>query len=328
MARTGFTVRNQRVVRDIDLHKETGLELGPLTAPVVRKDQGKIFYLDHMSLKDLQEKYKNEPVELDKIVAPDFVLGNSLKESVRGKRFDYVIASHVIEHIPDTVTWLNDIASILKPGGSIRLVIPDKRFTFDLLRQDTSPSQVIESFFEKIEKPSISMMYDYASNYALSIDTASVWNDWDYYDKLPPKLRWNKREAMAMALSKEYIDCHCHVYTPESFIKIIKELTKQKLIGFEIDYFIETQPYELEFFVALKKTQINDSNLGALIKKIPKIKNYNQDKAQAEILKKENKKLTEDIQNITSSSSWRVTQPLRSINKTRKQLRANTKHRN
>jgi predicted SAM-dependent methyltransferase len=35
-----------------------------------------------------------------------------------------VIASHVIEHTPDLVTWLAEIRAILQPNGTLRLAIP------------------------------------------------------------------------------------------------------------------------------------------------------------------------------------------------------------
>ncbi len=50
---------------------------------------------------------------------------------------DLLVASHVIEHVPDLITWLREIASVLKPTGQARLAIPDRRYTFDLLRVET-----------------------------------------------------------------------------------------------------------------------------------------------------------------------------------------------
>lgn len=310
-----MNVRNRRVVKKIDLTGGVGLELGPLTAPVIKKTEGNIFYLDHMSQTELKNKYKDEPVDPDKIVPVDYVLNRTLKETVKDKKFDYVIASHVIEHIPDTISWLYDVSSILKQGGVLSLVIPDKRFTFDIDRSPTRPADVIGAYIDKLDLPSSATMYDYASLYAENIDTASVWNDPDYYIKLPPKRRWNNIEAMDMVVrgeKGEYIDCHCSVYTPASFVKILRELTENDLIDFEVCSFLETQEYELEFFVSLKKVDKNYSKQSRL-RTLPKInETLRIDKESREAIK-QSVFFEKELESVRNSLSWKITKPLREV---------------
>ena len=43
----------------IDVSAARGLEIGPLMNPRVRKGDGAVFYLDHVSTEELREKYKN-----------------------------------------------------------------------------------------------------------------------------------------------------------------------------------------------------------------------------------------------------------------------------
>ena len=50
------------------------------------------------------------------------------------RRVDFVIASHVIEYVPEMVSWLQCIGEALRPGGVLNLAIPasikiDKRLT-------------------------------------------------------------------------------------------------------------------------------------------------------------------------------------------------------
>jgi len=97
------TTRRRKLLGDIDPRQERGLEIGALTAPVVRKDEGTIFYVDHASREELQAKHRNDPnVDAKQIVTVDAVWGdNTLKECFSGQpAFDYAIASHVIEHVP------------------------------------------------------------------------------------------------------------------------------------------------------------------------------------------------------------------------------------
>jgi 2-polyprenyl-3-methyl-5-hydroxy-6-metoxy-1,4-benzoquinol methylase len=116
----------------IDVTTMRGLEIGPLASPRVRKDEGPVRYVDHASAAELKEKYATDAGmqgRLDEIVDVDYVLGKSTTISeATGKDapFDYVIASHVIEHIPDTIGWLDDLTHVLRVGGILSLVIPDK----------------------------------------------------------------------------------------------------------------------------------------------------------------------------------------------------------
>ena len=310
-----MNVRNKRIVKKINLKSGTGLELGPLTSPVVKKSEGDIYYLDHMSQVDLRKKYKNEPVDLDKIVPVDYVLKGSVKDTVGRKKFDYVIASHVIEHIPDTISWLKEIHDVLNPGGILSLAIPDKRFTFDFDRHLSYPSDVIGAYIDNLTSPTSAMMYDYIIHCADGIDTAIAWNDKDYYKKFPPKRRWNHEYAIKMCLQNlnpdVYVDCHCYVYTPASFVDILRELTKNGLIDFEVASFLETQSNELEFYVSLRKVG-RDVSKKSRLQKIPKIKDEQHIyKEENESLMTRNKLLEQEIQSIQSSISWNITSPLR-----------------
>lgn len=310
-----MNIRNKRVVKKVDLKNGIGLELGPLTSPVVKKTEGNIFYLDHMSQADLRNKYKTEPVVLDNIVPVDFVLNGTLKETVGKKKFDYVIASHVIEHIPDTISWLREIHDILKPGGMVSLVIPDKRFTFDFDRRLTDPSEVIGAYVDKLQKPTSAMMYDFAIHCADNIETGLAWSDEDYYFTHPPKRRWSHEEAVEMCERNKsgYVDCHCHVYTPASFTDILRELTKNDLIDFEVCSFLETQEYEIEFYVTLKKVG-KESTRASRLKKIPNIKEVTKLhtlQAQLDDLAHQSHIFEQEIEAIRESLSWRVTAPLR-----------------
>jgi len=52
-------------------------------------------------------------------------------------QFDFVILNHVIEHVANPIRVVEALFRIVKPGGKVVLSAPDKRFTFDRLRQIT-----------------------------------------------------------------------------------------------------------------------------------------------------------------------------------------------
>ena len=52
--------------------------------------------------------------------------------------FDFVIINHVLEHVANPIGAIRSIARILRRGGILALSIPDKRYTFDRGRAETS----------------------------------------------------------------------------------------------------------------------------------------------------------------------------------------------
>src|SRR3954464_2013884 len=54
--------------------------------------------------------------------------------------YDFVLSCHNLEHIANPVKALKDWIRVTKPGGSIILVLPDRRRTFDHRRSPTPVS--------------------------------------------------------------------------------------------------------------------------------------------------------------------------------------------
>ena len=102
-----------------------GLELGPLDRPIMAKRDGfDVQIVDYLDTEALREKYNSDDhpdVDPSAIEEVDFVShGESLSELIGEEGvFDWVLASHVIEHIPDLVTFLQDVARILRPDGRL-----------------------------------------------------------------------------------------------------------------------------------------------------------------------------------------------------------------
>ena len=250
----------------IDVETMRGLEIGPLANPRVRKDQGFVLYVDHTDAEGLRRKYAGNSVlkdHLDQIVDIDRVIGDGqgIHEAVADQApFDYVIASHLIEHIPDPVTWLSDIASILLPNGVLSLVIPDKRFTFDINRRTTEISQLVDAYLRRLRTPSFTQAYDFISKEITQmVDPAAVWAGTADFtgvvrsDTPDPDVA-ALQLCRTIASSDEYVDVHCSVFTPESFLDLHEKLARLGLIEFELAHFVSTELNQLEFHVTLRRT--------------------------------------------------------------------------
>lgn len=65
---------------------------------------------------------------------------NDLKE-IASEHYDFLLASHCLEQCANCIKTLQEWLRLLKPGGYIILILPDKRFTFDHNREVTTLSK-------------------------------------------------------------------------------------------------------------------------------------------------------------------------------------------
>ena len=247
---------------------KVGLEIGALDRPLIDKkiisESGSIHYLDHLSTADLKKKYQSDSsVNLDAIVDVDLICKDGdLDKSLGTEKFDYVVASHVIEHVPNVIKWLQSIFKSLKPNGILFLVIPDKRFTFDYLRPLTTFGSLLNAYHEKRTIPSIADVYDHYST-AMKIDGGKVWQGlFNNADLLPlASSDLAMKTAEDVLKNKNYHDVHVSVFTPHSFAAILEHLIENEFIFPQIVLYQVTKPYKIEFHVALRKPEESLDNL-------------------------------------------------------------------
>jgi predicted SAM-dependent methyltransferase len=253
--------RSTKLVGMLDLARQEGLEIGPLDHAVVAKQQAKISYADRASVTELKEKYAADPnVRLDRIVPLDYVTGGKpLAEVVGTRRFDYVIASHVLERVPDMIGFLQDVAKVLRVDGFLCLAIPDKRYTFDYFRNDTVLADLIDANLRRLQHPSSRQIFDHFVN-ARQVSCTDAWSGPLQEQKAPHahtmEAAW--QAARNVADSERYLDCHCQVFTPTSFIGLLRGLFELDLVNLKVSQFWATAPNEGEFFVILQRLDPDD----------------------------------------------------------------------
>jgi len=111
-----------------------GLEIGPSINPIAPKNEGfDVEIIDYLTKSELVEKYSVhqnlEAGDIEKIDEVDYVWQGQSYVELTGKRkyYDWIIASHVVEHTTDLVHFINDCDALLKDEGVLALVVPDKR---------------------------------------------------------------------------------------------------------------------------------------------------------------------------------------------------------
>jgi SAM-dependent methyltransferase len=231
-----------------------GLEIGALTTPLVRKGQGKIIYVDHASTEELRQKYRDhETVAPGQIVQVDAVWGDkTIQEALTDcGSVDYVLASHVIEHVPDLVTWLNELASVLNNDGTIRLAIPDLRYCFDYVREPTRLTDIVTAFALRARRPQPREIIDFILQHR-PVDLERAWRGELETSGISPERLEHVLDLVRRSLAGEYIDVHCWTFTLSSFATIMARLNELGLIGLACDGAFDTEVGEHEFFVILR----------------------------------------------------------------------------
>ena len=103
------TARDLELTSDVDWARQIGLEIGALNNPVVPPNSGNVKFVDYTTSAALREYHRDHPDRVANIVQVDVVWPGSgslvdlLNEDMR---FDYAIASHVIEHVPNVLGWV------------------------------------------------------------------------------------------------------------------------------------------------------------------------------------------------------------------------------
>jgi hypothetical protein len=324
--------RRAKLLAGLDLANLTGIEIGPLDSPLVRKSDGAVIYVDHATTSDLRKKYATHTnVNVDEIVPVDVVWGDATLPDLVGRQTaDYIIASHVAEHVPDLITWLQEMQAVLKPRGQLRLVLPDKRVSFDYLREETRVVDLLDAYVNRARKPRTRQLLDCALYVVRGMDSLKA-----YTGELKPTdiVRAHTCES-ALAIARDalqndkYVDVHCWVFTPRSFADLIKNLVDYNLVSLKCTGFADSEFDAFEFCVFLqpsddKATAIaswqhmwETARLDIVGSAAETLRQQVAERvrgveSQIDRLRSQSDILMEERQIILNSTTWRMTAPLR-----------------
>ena len=236
----------------LPIHQLRGLEMGPLDKPLVEPAEGFVRYVDQFPVDELKRRCAANPNrDADAVVEPHFVLMERPILEVVTERFDYIVASHVAEHVPNLLGWLRDLAQLTGPRAWLYLVMPDRRYCFDVDRPATTVGELVENDMVNRQRPGIASAFD-QRYYHRQVSSHSIWNG------QPPTAvprTFDAQQAMALAqrAASSYVDCHCNVFEPGSFRECIEVAASLGLQPFRCSELRETEKPFLDFIVLLEK---------------------------------------------------------------------------
>ncbi len=245
--------REEKVLSRIDKTK-IGLEIGPSHAPLAPKRDGfNVHIIDHMNKEQLIQLYTAHKGNVDNIEEVDFVWSGQSYAALTGKTnyYNWVIASHLIEHTPDLISFLNQCEEVLRKDGIISLVVPDIRYHFDYFRPITGISKVIDAYLNKNTIQTAGTV----AEFLLYLTKRGEHVAWAHGFKEEFSLTYNYTDAynsmQRVIKDREYLDSHAWSFTPTSFRLMIQDLNDLGFISLKEVCFFPTEG--CEFYITLGK---------------------------------------------------------------------------
>ena len=245
--------RNARILKHIDARGQ-GVEIGPCHNPVAPKREGfKVEVIDHLDREGLIDKYSGQRIKTGNIEEVDYVWRGETYAELTGRRqyYDWIIASHVIEHTPDLVAFICQCAEILTQTGVLSLVIPDKRYCFDKFRPVTSLAHVIDRHRTGADQHTPGSVAEYYLN-VVRCDDQDAWDS-----KATGSISFShppEAGQLNFSLAKnarEWLDVHAWCFVPHAFRLLIQDLYDLGLIPLKELSFSPT--VGCEFYMTLSR---------------------------------------------------------------------------
>ncbi|MFO1125148.1 MAG: class I SAM-dependent methyltransferase [Methylocystis sp.] len=204
-----------------------GIELGPYFSPLAAKRDGyNCLYLDVFDTQTLKRRAAADPFltaeQAAEVESVDLV-GDAMRidELCRGagetEPFDYIISANNFEHLPNPIKFLQACGRVLKTGGFLSIVVPDKSGCLDFYRPRTSLAAWIEAFFEERERPTYAQIFEQVSMMARGAGDAAPPNAFSFIAERNLREAFDDWSRRRLENDATYFDVHCSVFTPNSF---------------------------------------------------------------------------------------------------------------
>lgn len=139
--------------------------------------------------------------------------------------FDVAIASHVVEHLADPVRLIVELGRVVRTGGVVVLVVPDRRQTFDRLRASTPARHVLDEHAAGVDEVSDDHIRDFCE---------SIWRQPAFHPE--PVRSWHDPAG----LDDERLDLHrrrsihVHCWTADEFVSLLAAMDVEGLASFRL----------------------------------------------------------------------------------------------
>jgi SAM-dependent methyltransferase len=198
-----------------------GLEIGPLHRPMPVPPGVRVTYTDAFSTDDLRTLWARE-VDGREIASIDIVTDATTLAGIDDASFDFVVASHVLEHLENPICGLRHALRVLRPGGVLFLAVPDRRASFDAERPPTSVAHVVRDY--------------------CGFAAESRRRHYEEWVTLVEHLAGEEADRRATDLETRRYPIHFHAWSPMEFTMLLDAVAPFMPAAFEVDFFKANGP--------------------------------------------------------------------------------------
>lgn len=94
-------------------------------------------------------------------------------DTIPDEKYDFLIASHCLEHCANTLKTVKEWLRVVKKGGAILLILPDKRVTFDQNRPVTIFEHLLDDLKKDVDETDLTHLDEILELHDLSRDLAA-----------------------------------------------------------------------------------------------------------------------------------------------------------
>ena len=154
------------------VYNKNGVEIGGISPSgnliyTLTKNLDNIIYSeDKILIKKNKKKYHYHPGKVGKVIIND---ATNL-QSVKNNTYDYLYASHVLEHIANPIKALEEWLRIIQPNTYLILILPEKSKTFDHFRSISSFETILNQYKNNVNEDDLSTLPEILQHHDVSKD--------------------------------------------------------------------------------------------------------------------------------------------------------------
>jgi SAM-dependent methyltransferase len=185
-----------------------GAEIGAFKTPIPGISP---IYVDRFAT------YALEPTQAD-------YYGDACELPFHDSSIRFVASSHVLEHVANPLAALSEWFRVLRHGGIIYMVIPDRRWTFDHLRPLTDPGHMLTDCRNRVTQSDGTHIDDFV--YGI---------DWGMFSpSTPPAQAMTARDDLASLYRRSTdagleINIHFHTFESGNAVELIRVGNREKI---------------------------------------------------------------------------------------------------
>jgi hypothetical protein len=209
-----------------------GIEIGALQKPTAVPADAKVRYVDRLTLEESRKAFP----ELGDVpmVTPDILDDAETLMTLGAASQDFLIASHVLEHMQNPVLALQNWLRVVKHGRPVLVVVPHHTNRLDRERTVTTLQHLID---------------DYALYASRQSETRAHYTQYarSTFAELPEPFQ----DGMALRYERDNTAIHFHTFSRSSFEELLTWATG--FLAFEVRLIESWQEPEYEHLAVLVK---------------------------------------------------------------------------